>query len=195
MENIIPRWEWRTFGSNFGDAETNIRKYPEGKTRESDEIYILSEVSMDNTKIRDGLMDIKTLQQINDDKLEQWMPIMKGKFPIKKDEIEKVFVSFKVPTPEFKKDEYSFDEFINELIKSQEKLNAVNVHKKRTGFTINNCIVEIAEVTVNNIPTRTIAVELEDPKTVIDTVKSLGLDKFENINYLKGLKKAVGMKF
>jgi exopolyphosphatase / guanosine-5'-triphosphate,3'-diphosphate pyrophosphatase len=195
MENIIPRWEWRTFGSNFGDAEINVRKYPEGKTRESDEIYILSEVSMDNTKIRDGLMDIKTLQQINDDKLEQWMPIMKGKFPIKKDEVEKVFASFKVPLPDFKKDEYTFDEFINELINTQDKLKAVNVHKKRTGFTINNCIVEIAEVTVNNIPTRTIAVELEDPQAVIDTVKNLSLDQFENINYLKGLKKAVGMKF
>jgi exopolyphosphatase / guanosine-5'-triphosphate,3'-diphosphate pyrophosphatase len=194
MENIIPRWEWRTFGSEFGDAEKNVRVFPEGKTRESDEIYILSEVSMDNTKIRDGLMDIKTLQQINSDKLEQWMPIMKGKFPINKEEITRVFNSFKVPLTELNKDEYTLDEFIKELINPQIKLKAVNVHKKRTGFTINSCIVEIAEVTVNNIPTRTIAVELEDPQVVITTVKNLGLDKFENINYLTGLKKAVGMK-
>ena len=37
---------------------------------------------MDNTKIRDMLMDIKTLQQVNGDKLEQWFPIMKAGFPL-----------------------------------------------------------------------------------------------------------------
>ena len=195
MENIIPRWEWRTFGNNFGEAEKNIRNYPEGKTRESDEVYILSEESMDNTKIRDGLMDIKTLQQINEDKLEQWKPIMKGSFPINVAEIEKVFGCFKVQIPDFIRTEYTFDQFLDEIINKQPKLKAVNVHKKRTGFTIDACIVEIADVTVNGVETRTIAVELEDPKLVYSTVQKLGLDKFENINYLKGLKSSIGMKF
>jgi hypothetical protein len=195
MENIIPRWEWRTFGSDFGEAEKNVRTYPEGKTRESDEVYILSEVSMDNTKIRDELMDIKTLQQVNEDKLEQWKPIMKASFPIKEDDITKCFKSFGVKLPELKRTEYTYDQFLNELIGQQKELKAVNVHKKRTGFTIDNCIVEIADVRINDKSTRTIAVELEDPKNVIATVKKLGLDKFENINYLKGLKSSVGMKF
>ena len=49
MQDIIPRWEWRTFTNDLGKTEENIRKFTEGKTRESDEVYILSEVSMDNT--------------------------------------------------------------------------------------------------------------------------------------------------
>jgi hypothetical protein len=195
MENIIPRWEWRTFGLDFGEAEKSIRSYPEGKTRESDEIYILSEVSMDNTKIRDELMDIKALQQVNADKLEQWKPIMKASFPIKHEDIKNVFKSFNVNLPELKRTEYTFDQFLDELIRTQKELNAVNVHKKRTGFSIDKCIVEIAEVQVNDKLTRTIAVELEDPEIVISTVRKLGLDTFENINYLKGLKKSVGMSF
>ncbi|MDP3831189.1 MAG: hypothetical protein Q8Q47_07960 [Ignavibacteriaceae bacterium] len=194
MGEIIPRWEWRTFTNDLGTAEVNIRKFPEGKTRESDEVYILSEVSMDNTKVRDDLMDIKTLQQVNEDRLEQWLPIMKGTFPLPVSEIEKVYKCFKVALPKFERSEYTFDQYIEEVIKPSFLLKAVNVHKKRTGFTINNTIVEIAEVTVNGNVIKTVAVEMEDPELVIKTVRELELDQFPNINYLRGLKNLVGMK-
>lgn len=194
MSEIIPRWEFRTFTNDLGEAEINIRKHPEGKTRESDEVYILSEVSMDNTKVRDDLMDIKTLQQVNEDRLEQWLPIMKGSFPLPVSEIEKVFKCFKVAVPKFERTEYTFDQYLKEVIGTSKLLKAVNVHKKRTGFTINNTIVEIAEVTVDGNTIKTAAVEMEDPELVIKTVKEVGLDKFPNINYLRGLKNLVGMK-
>lgn len=194
MTEIIPRWEWRTFTDNLGKAEENIRKFPEGKTRESDEVYILSEVSMDNTKIRDGLMDIKTLQQVNEDRLEQWLPIMKGSFPLPVSEIEKVFKCFKVALPKFERTEYTYEQYLNELIHPSKLLKAINVHKKRTGFTINNTIVEIAEVTVEGKTIKTAAVEMEDPQLVIKTVRELELDSFPNINYIRGLKNLVGMK-
>ncbi len=194
MQEIIPRWEWRTFINDLGKAEANIRKHPEGKTRQSSEVYILSEVSMDNTKIRDGLMDIKTLQQVNEDRLEQWLPIMKGMFPLPSSEIAKVFKCFRVALPQMQRSEYTFEQYIDELIRTSKLLKAVDVVKKRTGFTINNCIVEIAEVTVERIVIKTAAVEQEDPALVISTVRELELDVFPNINYLRGLKNLVGMK-
>ncbi len=194
MQEIIPRWEFRTFTNDLGQAGENIKKHPEGKTRESDEVYILSEVSMDNTKVRDDLMDIKTLQQVNEDRLEQWLPIMKGTFPLPVAEIEKVFKCFKVAPPKFERTEYTFDQYLKEVIGASKLLKAVNVHKKRTGYTINNTIVEIAEVTVDGKTIKTAAVEMEDPELVIKTVKELGLDAFPNINYLRGLKNLVGMK-
>lgn len=194
MSEIIPRWEWRTFSNDLGKAEENIRRHPEGKTRESDEVYILSEVSMDNTKVRDGLMDIKTLQQVNEDRLELWLPIMKGQFPLPVSEIKKVFKCFRVALPNFARVEYTFQQYLDEVIKPSSLLKAVNVHKKRTGFTINNTIVEIAEVTVDGKVIKTAAVEMEDPALVIKTVRELELDKFPNINYLRGLKNLVGMK-
>ena len=194
MQDIIPRWEWRTFTNDLGKSESNIRKYPEGKTRESSEVYILSEVSMDNTKVRDDLMDIKTLQQVNEDRLEQWLPIMKGTFPLPVSEIEKVFKRLKVALPKFDRSAYTFQQYIDEVIGKSKLLGAVNVHKKRTRFTINNCIVEIAEVTVDGKVVKTAAVEMEDPTLVIKTVRELELDTFPNINYLRGLKNLVGMK-
>ncbi len=194
MQEIVPRWEWRTFTNDLKQAEVNIRKYAEGKTRESAEVYILSEVSMDNTKVRDGLMDIKTLQQVNEDRLELWLPIMKGQFPLPIAEIEKVFKCFRVSLPKFERAEYTFEQYLDEVIRPSKLLKAVNVHKLRTGFTINNCIVEIAEVTVDDKKIKTAAVEMEDPAMVIKTVRELELDIFPNINYLRGLKNLVGMK-
>lgn len=192
MEKIIPRWEWRTFGHSFGIAEDKIRTFPT-KVRESSEVYILSSESMDNTKIRDMLMDIKYLVQVNDHKLEQWNPLLKAGFPLPVDALRKTVTSWKVNVPEAAFKEQSYENFLS-LVKNHPKLKAVNVFKERHGFTINNCIVEIANLKFNDQPIRTIAVEQEDPVLVWDTVKSLNLDGFENINYLKALKSHAGMK-
>lgn len=57
--------------------------------RLSDEIYIISRKNdINNTKIRNGKMDIKTYVQTVDG-LELWNPLMKGEFPIAKEVLER----------------------------------------------------------------------------------------------------------
>lgn len=192
MENIIPRWEWRTFGHSFGVAEDKIRTFP-AKVRESSEVYILSSESMDNTKIRDMLMDIKYLVQANENKLEQWNPLLKAGFPLPVDALRQTVTAWKVRVPESDFKEYSYEDFLS-FVNKHPQLKAVNVFKERHGFMINNCIVEVANLKFNDQPIRTIAVEQEDQALVWETVKSLNLDGFENINYLKALKKFANMK-
>jgi hypothetical protein len=194
MENIIPRWEWRTFGESFGEAE-DIIKTNSAKVRESSEIYILSEMSNDNTKVRDELMDIKYLVQVNDDKLEQWNPLLKASFPISVESLRQVIKSWKVEIPAGSVKEMTYEEFIEGLVKTHPNLRAVDVFKERHGYIINECIVEIANLKFNGKPIRTVAVEQEDPVKVMETVKMLKLDKFENINYLRALKNSVGLKY
>jgi len=194
MENIIPRWEWRTFGESFGEAE-DIIKTNSAKVRESSEIYILSEMSNDNTKVRDELMDIKYLVQVNDDKLEQWNPLLKASFPISVESLQQVIKSWKVEIPAGSVKEMTYEEFIERLVKTHPNLRAVDVFKERHGYIINECIVEIANLKFNGKPIRTVAVEQEDPVKVMETVKMLKLDKFENINYLRALKNSVGLKY
>src|SRR5215471_2955931 len=90
METIIPRWEWRTFAASFGDAERRFRQLPQGKLQESDELYLLSPSCDANVKVRDQLMDIKTLEQVGVGGLQQWRPIMKAGFPLPAAEAAKV---------------------------------------------------------------------------------------------------------
>ncbi len=192
MEKIIARWEWRTFGHAFGVAEEKIKTYP-AKVRESSEVYILSARSMDNTKIRDGLMDIKYLVQVNENQLEQWYPLMKAGFPIQPEQLQQTLKAWKIEIPEADLREYSYDEFLNVLVKRHPLLAMVHVYKERHGYTINNCIVEIANLKFDNQPIRTIAVEHEDPALVYDTVRMLSLAGLENTNYLKALKRFAAM--
>ncbi len=190
MEKIIPRWEWRTFAEDLKDGEEAIKKYEMSRIKESKEIYILSKKSNDNTKIRDELMDIKTPIRINTETgLEQWTVLMKAGFPIHINDLALVYKAFGLPLPYLEKDEYSYQEYINELIGKNPDLMMVDVEKKRYGYIIDDAIVEIAEVKFNNIPIKTIAVEHANPELVINTVKKLGLDKYENVNYIKAMKR------
>ncbi len=195
MEKIIPRWEWRTFGNDFGASEELIKNSGKPLVRESKEIYILSTESNDNTKIRDELMDIKTPLRINKNGLEQWTVVMKAGFPIHINDLAIVYKAFGFPLPYLAKDEYEYSEYINTLIGENPKLRPVAVTKKRSGYLIDEAIVEIAEVTFDGNPTRTIAVEHADPELVLATVKKLKLQNFENINYIKAMKNQFGLEY
>jgi len=194
VENIIPRWEWRTFGESFGEADNHFAALAPAGTQESDEIYFLSPAGDQNVKVRDKLMDIKTLEHVNPDGLEQWKPVMKGTFPLPAAEVKKVFDGLGVAAPPLTRADYTLDQFIDELAKPAGRLSVVNVHKKRTRYKIDGCMSEMTEVVADGKKTRTIAIESEDPTRVIATVRKFGLDGFANINYPRGLKQLVGMK-
>ena len=192
-DKIIPRWEWRTFGDNFGVSEEKIKSYEMGNFKKSSEKYILSRNSNENCKVRDELMDIKSLQQVNDDKLEQWYPTLKEGFPLSQETITMLCKDFfKVEVPAMDKEAYDFEAYI-ELCKSVKDLVVVDVYKERSIYVINEAIVEIAETKFNGVPMRTICVEHTDPENVINVVRMLGADHFENINYIQAMKKAVGI--
>lgn len=111
MAEITPRWEWRAFGSRFGNAEAELAKLIPGGVQESDEIYLLSRAG-DNVKVRDELMDIKVLKVVNGDGLEQWTPVMKAGFPLAAAEVKKVLESLSLIMPKMKRETYTLDAFI-----------------------------------------------------------------------------------
>jgi len=194
LGKIIPRWEWRTFGEDFGDAEVNIKKYECTREVESSEVYILSKKSSENIKVRDTLMDIKVLREVNGDTLEQWFPIMKATFPIGKDEMVEVFKAAGVEVDLADAEDIDFNDFIAKYIDSNPDLKSVGVFKKRYGYMIDGATVELADLTIDGKTIRTTAVEDADPELVINLVKKLGLIGFENISYIKAMRRMVGFE-
>jgi len=193
-----PRFEFRTFGQDFSESsnlmsELSIPVPEKVRHRQSDEIYIVSRTNdINNTKIREGKMDIKTYVQTVDG-LEQWNPLMKAEFPITSTIlINDVFPAFKTEMPELTKDEYSMAEFL-EMIEANPNLQAVRVHKERFGYMVNDTICEVANVLLNGAKVVSInseSTELEDIKKTMNDVK---LNSFENINYLQVIKRVIGM--
>jgi len=193
-----PRFEFRSFGQDFTKAAARMARLsmpvPEKVwERYSDEIYILSRTNdINNTKIRDGKMDIKTYVQTVDG-LEQWNPLMKGEFPMKASVLEsEVFPAFQVNMPKLTKDEYTYNEFL-EMVYSHPDLAAVKVHKQRFGYMVNNTICEYGEVLINGARVYTINSESTEVEDIKKTVREIGLEGVENINYLQAIKRVIGM--
>lgn len=193
-----PRFEFRTFGRDFAEVAYLMTRLsvpvPEKVwERTSEETYIISKTNdINNTKIRDGKMDIKTFVQ-EVDGLEQWNPLMKGKFPMKAEILEKeVFPAFKVEMPKLKKDEYTLEEFLR-IVKKHPDLQAVSVQKERFGYMINDTICEYANVWINGAMVVTVNSESTEIEDIKKTIKDLGLEGIENINYLQAAKRVVGM--
>ncbi|QIZ77444.1 hypothetical protein [Ferrimonas lipolytica] len=193
-----PRFEFRTFGQQFdAQAERMARlstPVPEKVwCRHSDEIYIVSRTNdVNNTKIRDGKMDIKTFVQAKDG-LEQWDPKLKAEFPVTRQQLqEEIFPAFMVDAPLFSQDSYSYDEFIG-LINAHADLQAVRIHKERYGYMVNNTICEVAKVLVNGAQITSINSESTELEDIQKTITAVGLEGVENINYLQAIKRVIGM--
>jgi hypothetical protein len=193
-----PRFEFRSFGQDFTRAAARMARLsvpvPEKVwERYSDEIYILSRTNdVNNTKIRDGKMDIKTFVQ-SVDGLEQWNPLMKGEFPIKASILtNEVFPAFQVTMPELTKEEYTLEEFLK-MIADHPDLAAVKVHKQRFGYMVNNTICEYGAVLINGAKVYTINSESTEVDDIRKTITDIGLDGVENINYLQAIKRVIGM--
>ena len=186
MAVIVPRWEWRWFGPRLGPAESKLAAMTPVGVQESDETYLLSGAG-DNVKVRDALMDIKVLREVDRNGLEQWTPVMKAGFPLPASEVAKVFEALRLDPPALRRASYSLEEFINELAVPGGRIRAISVHKRRTRYAVGGCMAELSEVVADGKPTRTVAVESEDAAAVVAAVRSLGMGGYLNTSYPRGL--------
>lgn len=197
-EQSKPRFEFRTFGQNFDEIHKRMARLsvpiPEKVwERHSDEIYIMSRTNdINNTKIRNGKMDIKTYVQTVDG-LEQWNPLMKGEFPMKTEMLLKeVFPAFQVEIPSLTNEEYTYEEFM-QMINAHPDLQAVRVNKQRFGYMVNDTICEYGIVLINGARVVTINSESTEVDDILRTMKDIGAGGIENINYLQAIKRVIGM--
>jgi exopolyphosphatase/guanosine-5'-triphosphate,3'-diphosphate pyrophosphatase len=185
MATIVPRWEWRTFGTWFGAAERRLAAQEPTGVQESDETYLLS-TARATTKIRAGLMDVKELVEVDAFGLEQWRPTMKAGFPLAAADAGRVFAAVGLPVPTLARPEYTLEQFLDEVARPG-GFRVTEVHKRRVRHVIGGCTAEVSDVTADGIPTRTVAIESEDAAAVVAAVRSMGLADFLNTAYGRGL--------
>jgi exopolyphosphatase/guanosine-5'-triphosphate,3'-diphosphate pyrophosphatase len=186
MPNIVPRWEWRTFGSRLASAETWLASQQSTEVQESDEVYFLAE-AVSTVKLRNELMDIKLLREIDENGLERWEPVMKAGFPLSTADVRRVFDALRLEPPASSRTTWSVEEFIRDFAGATGPLRAVAVHKRRVRYSIAGCMAELSDVVAEGKPTRTVAIESEDPKAVVALVSAMGLAGYTNTNYRRGL--------
>jgi exopolyphosphatase/guanosine-5'-triphosphate,3'-diphosphate pyrophosphatase len=189
---IVPRWEWRTFGERFAAADAVLGSLEPSSVLDSDEVYLLSATSDASVKVRDGLMDVKQLLEVNGDGLELWTPVMKAAFPLSSDQAASVLAALNAAAPDRRRESYTQDEFERDVVRPDPDLRAVQVHKRRTRYLVDECMVEMTEIRADGSGSHTIAVESTDPFTVSSTIGRLGLAGIRNVCVPRGLKALLG---
>jgi exopolyphosphatase/guanosine-5'-triphosphate,3'-diphosphate pyrophosphatase len=186
MATIVPRWEWRTFGTRFGVAEKRFAELTPSDVQESDELYFLGGAG-DNVKVRADLMDIKVLREVDAAGLERWEPVMKNGFPLPGADVAKVFAALRLDPPALARDAYTLDQFVGELVVPSGVLRPVKVHKRRVRYKVGGCTSEVTDISADGKTTRTIAIESENAPAVSSAVASVGLGGYLNTSYPRGL--------
>ncbi len=190
MENIVPRWEWRSFGQEFGVAETRFAALAAEKVQNSEEIYLVAAGSS-NVKIRDELLDIKLLERVDANGLEQWRPALKAPFPLSPSAVASVRSALGLPEGAARSGGLSFEQLLEEIAPPGGPVRIVHVTKTRTRYHVQGCVSELTDVIANGRKVRTVAIEDADPNKVIAAVAAMALDRYSNTSYPLGLRELI----
>lgn len=189
MPEIKPRYEFRIWADSLAPLRAQLDAMGEPREAKSAETYLISQVTERcNAKIRAELMDIKVLVA-EDRGLEQWRPILKAGFPLNQSDIaQQVFPNLQLVAPTLVKPAYTYDEFINTVVKAEPKIAVVEVTKTRYQYKIGECAAEYSQITINKTPRDTVAVESTDPDAVLQLVEKLGIHE-PNVSYIREIRR------
>jgi len=192
MAEIKPRYEFRIWAESLAPLREKLEEIGQAREAKSAETYLISRLTdRCNAKVRAELMDIKVLVA-EDRGLEQWKPILKAGFPLSKTAIvDQVFPGLQIEPPPLVKAEYSFAEFLEEVIRPQPKIAVVEVTKTRYQFSIGVCAAEYSLITINGVPRDTVAVESTDADAVLQLVEQLGIHE-QNVSYIREIRGILG---
>ncbi|GAB7004538.1 hypothetical protein JCM18899A_20110 [Nocardioides sp. AN3] len=189
MPTVVPRWEWRSFGEHLADAAAALADTAVVQVVESDETYVVSAAGAGLVKVRGGLMDVKHLQQVRDDGLEQWTPVLKASFPLTDDDLAVLTQAWGVDAPApVGSAGMSLAALLSDVVAPSPELRAVEVHKTRVRYQPDGCLAEVTEVRTGDASARSIAIESEEPAYVVSELDRLGLTCVPNVSYGRGLR-------
>jgi exopolyphosphatase/guanosine-5'-triphosphate,3'-diphosphate pyrophosphatase len=186
---IVPRWEWRVFGTSFPRAEAFFSALDPVETKESHEVYLAHD-GEENVKIRDGLLDVKKLFDVDAHGLQLWRPVMKASFPLGDTDVAR-FCELLGREPPPRPRTLTEDALLR-LLEADPGSAAVPVAKRRVRYLVDGCMAEVSDIEAAGIAVRTIAVEGPDPTAVRSLVDEVGLGSRENTSYSAGLRALLG---
>ena len=192
MAEIKPRYEFRIWSESLTPLRQKLEAKAEARETRSQETYLISAVTEKcNAKIRAELMDIKVLTA-EDRGLEQWRPILKAGFPLSNSAIaEQILPSLQLTPPALTMDDYTMEEFFQEVVRKEPKIAVADVTKTRYQFNIGACAAEYSNITINKMPRDTVAVESTDPDAVLQLVRELGINE-PNVSYIREIRRIIG---
>ena len=187
---VHPRWEWRVFERTFGapPAEDIV-----GGAPAIEQTYLLSLLSPHCVKVRDGLLDIKRLEGVDESGLQLWRPVLTAEFPIDASVLATAYAAWGIPAPPGDTPPLSLSDLLYRVVVPHRQLRIVTLTKRRMPIAIGPCQGERAQFTIGRHRWNTVSVEDADRVRVLAALGELGLDPADNEDYPRTLKRILGL--
>ena len=145
-----------------------------------------------NVKVRDALMDIKVLEHVDKNGLEQWRPVFKAPFPL-----DAAGIAPGLPgagTAAARLDDRSGARRSPRRAGRGGRRGSGDPGRQDAALAITSAVASrrMTEVTADGTRVRTVAIEDEDPERVVAAVRLMELDRFPNTSYPRGLRRVLG---
>lgn len=184
---IVPRWECRWFGERSPVPEDRLRLPPGRRAVPTLETYFLSARTPHNVKLRRGVLEVKRLDEISDDGLERWSPVLSATFPLTPDELARVLAAWGVTAPADRR--ALTPAGFEALAAGLPDIQRVAFTKQRVRFAHGGCAGELVTLDVHGQRRVSLALEHADPVCLREAAAGLGLDPRSNLNYPAALKR------
>lgn len=194
MTESEPRYEWRAWAERLDPVFELIRSHSDcHRTLDVIDTYLAAHsAATANPKLRDDRLDVKVLRATAGG-FEQWAVHCKAPFPIEAARLNaEVFPLLGLTAPPLARPLYTLDQFLDEVVGPQSAVAVVQVSKHRRFHTVNRCIAEIADVTIDGRPLQTAAVESTDLDALREARRLVGLDRHDNVSYPRAIHRALG---
>lgn len=186
-----PRWEWRVFGADLSALEARLGA-PIDAPHRSDETYLLNAQTPHSAKIRAGELEVKRLLRV-DDGLELWSPAFKGEFPLAAEKVNDAFAALALAPPRLSAARYDERAFLSDIVSCCTALRPVTVKKSRRRYSFWGCAAEAVRLLIGAAPLESVAVESEDERRLSDALRELRADPRLNVNFPKGVERAMAL--
>ena len=120
------RSDWRRRSSHDGNGgrsgttsarlRTTLGGLAVERAEESDDLYLLFRDGDATVKVRDGVLDVKGLLAVDDDGLEQWVPVGKHPFPVSRDDLAAALARLGVVAPPLARETYTAEQLLDEVV-------------------------------------------------------------------------------
>ncbi len=186
------RWEWRSFGDDFGEAEQRIRFHPRQVLEEGRISYLLSRHTDHRITAGDQRLMIEQPSSRDDEGLVSWRLVLLHPFPIGQ---ETVRVIARILGAGKRAEIRSIvgPENLPEVFAAQPDVAVVETAYRRGLYQVNDCVVELGELSFGHGPLRTVAVAVERRDRILETVKGLALGRFESSSHVAMFKRRLAL--
>ncbi len=188
------RWEWRAFGDDFGEAEQRIRFHPRQTLEEGRISYLLSRHAGHRITADPQRLLIEQPEPMDEEGLVAWRPVLLHPFPIGQETMHEIASLLDVGDSKAERSGSVVGHGgLLEVFSNHPDGAAVETAFKRGLYLVNDCVVELGELSFDDQTLRTVAVAMERRDRILEAVKGLVLGRFESSSHVAMFKRHLAL--